>query len=782
MLCSGNVTTLRRARPGTRPRGGSARRRPWLALALTLAGCDDGETPAGAVNPVNPADAADPVLDPSSPDEPGEAPPNEDGSELWLRYRKVTDAARLEEYRQTITHRLAAGDSPTLLAAQSELERGLAGLLGQDVPMRDAVDGAGGVIVGTPESSELVASLPLATDLEALSPDGFVVRKADVNGQTSIVIAGNTELGALYGSFRFLQHLQQHRSLGDLALEGAPKVTHRLLNHWDNLDRTVERGYAGRSLWDWQALPDELSPRYEDYARANASLGINGTVLTNVNANAQVLTPEYLARVAALADVFRPYGIRVYLTARFSAPIEIGGLTTADPASPEVQTFWNDKADEIYAAIPDFGGFLVKANSEGQPGPQDYGRSHAEGANVLADAVAEHGGIVAWRAFVYTSDGSVDRIREAYDEFQPLDGSFRDNVVVQAKNGALDFQPREPFHPLFGATPQTPIALELQITKEYLGQDTHLAYLGPLYEEVLQADTFADGPGTPVARVVDGSLFGHELSLMAGVSNVGDDANWTGSHFNQANWYVYGRMAWNPDLTAREAAEEWVRMTLSNDPQVVETATEMMMGSREAVVSYTGPLGIVHVMAEGHHYGPGPWVSGLGRPEWNSVYYHRADEEGIGFDRGPTGSNAVEQYFSPLREAWSDPATTPENLLLFFHHVGWGETMASGRSLWDELVVRYSGGVDAVREMRDAWQGLEGRIDGRRFSEVDEFLRIQVSEAKWWRDASIAYFRQFSGRDVPEGYEDTAFDLAFYLGLSCPPDRTKPRCEAVYGN
>ena len=434
----------------------------------------------------------------------------------------------------------------------------------------------------------------------------------------------------------------------------APRIRHRVLDHWDNLNRTVERGYAGFSLWDWHKLPDYRSPRYTDYARANASIGINGTVLTNVNANATSLTAEYLAKAAALADVFRPYGIRVYLTARFSAPIEIGGLTTADPLDPAVAAWWKRKADEIYGFIPDFGGFLVKANSEGQPGPQDYGRTHADGANVLADALAPHGGLVMWRAFVYSNEVPDDRAKQAYNEFQPLDGKFRPNVLVQVKNGPIDFQPREPFHPLFGAMPKTPLMMEFQITQEYLGFATHLVYLAPLFEETLRADTHAKGEGSTVARVIDGSLHGHALTGIAGVANIGTDRNWCGSVFACANWYAFGRLAWDHALTSDAIADEWIRRTFGNDPALVAPVKEMMLGSREAAVDYMTPLGLHHQMAEGHHYGPGPWVSQARRADWTSVYYHRADANGIGFDRTATGSNAASQYFPPVAEVFGN--------------------------------------------------------------------------------------------------------------------------------
>jgi alpha-glucuronidase len=703
----------------------------------------------------------------------------EDGYDLWLRYRPIADETRLTDYRNAAAYLVMESSSLTLQAALDELTSGVAGLLGAELPIETQVSRDGAIVAGTPRESPLIAALPIAEELREAGTEGYVLRAAQIEERQAIVIAANEDVGVLYGAFELLRLMQTHQPLQDLDVTSAPRIQRRLLDHWDNLDRTVERGYAGASLWEWEALPDSVSPRYRDYARANASIGINGSVLTNVNANAQVLTPEYLAKVAALADVFRPYGITVYLTARFSAPLEIGGLGTADPLDPSVQHWWKDKADEIYRAIPDFGGFLVKANSEGQPGPQDYGRSHAAGANMLADAVGPHSGIVMWRAFVYSNEVPVDRVRQAYDEFKPLDGAFRNNVLVQAKYGPLDFQPREPFHPLFGAMPNTPLMIELQITKEYLGQDTHLAFLAPLWKEVLDADTYADGEGSTVGRVIDGSLDNYAITGMAGVANTGTDRNWTGSHFNQANWYAYGRLAWDHTLSSGEIAEEWIRLTFSNDSDVVATVKAMMLASREAVVNYMTPLGLAHQMARGHHYGPGPWVEG-GRADWTSVYYSRADSEGIGFDRTATGSNAVAQYFPPVRDRFANRYSVPDNLLLWFHHVPWTAPMRSGRSLWDELLYRYNAGVDTVRWMNDMWSTLEGKIDDRRFRDVQAFLQIQEKEAEWWRDASVLYFQTFSGMPLPPGYPQPAHSLSFYRDLQCPPDPRKPRCEAVY--
>lgn len=687
----------------------------------------------------------------------------QDGYDLWLRYEQLEDDERRRSYQAAISSIHLESNSPTLTAAADELQRGLRGLLGTDVPYADELQ-PGAVVLGTPRSSELVADL----DGRPIGSEGYLIRSTEIDGHPVTVIGANEEVGVLYGVFDLLRRIQTGQTINALEAAEAPAIQHRLLNHWDNLDRTVERGYAGFSLWDWHKLPDYLDPRYTDYARANASIGINGTVLTNVNANAIVLTEPYLEKAAALADVFRPYGLKVYLTARFTAPVEIGGLETADPLNDEVHAWWAEKVDEIYEHIPDFGGFLVKANSEGQPGPQDYGRTHADGANMLADALEPHGGVVMWRAFVYRASEDEDRARQAYEEFVPLDGQFRDNVYVQVKNGPIDFQPREPFHPLFGAMPETPLMMELQITKEYLGQATHLAYLGPMWEEVLQADTYAEGEGSTVARVIDGSLHDYEMTGIAGVSNIGTDRNWSGSHFNQANWYAFGRLAWNPDLAAEEIAENWTRMTFSNDEDVVETIVDMMMASYEAVVNYMTPLGLHHLMATGHHYGPGAWVSDLSRPDWNPTYYHKADTAGIGFDRTRTGSDAVSQYHPPLNEIYGDAERVPEKYLLWFHHLPWDYETDSGRTLWHELVHRYSAGVDTVLWMQEQWASLRGEIDPRRHADVEAFLAIQEKEAKWWRDASLAYFRQFANRPIPPGYPEPKHSLEYYKSLEFP--------------
>jgi alpha-glucuronidase len=691
-------------------------------------------------------------------------PPDEDGHELWLRYRLVRDRAALAAYRKQLRSIVPTSDSPTLRAAVAELARGLSGLLGRDVPVSADPEAPGALVLGLRQGAALAA---FETQFEAragapeLGREGFLLQT--VSGRRARTgIIGASAAGVLYGAFHLLRLLKSQQPIDSLSLSSRPRVGLRLLDHWDNLDRTVERGYAGFSLWDWHKLPDYLDPRYTDYARACASLGINGSVLTNVNANALILSDLWLEKVAALARVFRPYAVRVYLTARFSAPIELDGLHTADPRDKDVQAWWRRRVDHIYEVIPDFGGFLVKANSEGQPGPQNYGRSHAEGANLLADALAEHGGVMMWRAFVYDHEVPDDRAKQAYSEFVPLDGRFRSNVAVQVKNGPIDFMPREPHHPLFGAMPETPLFIEFQLTQEYLGCATHLCYLGTLFEECLRAE--AGGPGATVAAIVDGSLHERTLTGMCAVSNIGTDRNWCGHPFAAANWYAFGRLSWDHTLSARDIAEEWLRLTFSNDPRFIEPALAMMMGSREAVVDYMAPLGLHHQMAEGHHYGPGPWVDDV-RPDWTSVYYHRADAHGIGFDRTPAGSNAVEQYKDPLRRIWSNPKRCPEELLLWFHHLSWSEPMRSGRSLWEELCHRYQRGVDGVRALQTTWTEIAPCIDAARASHVAGLLQIQKREARWWRDACVLYFQTFSQRDLPPGYE--------------PPERTLEEYRAI---
>lgn len=690
------------------------------------------------------------------------------GYDLWLKYSKIENEKLRNEYKSVIASIYFEEGSETLDAAKKELIKGLENMLGIDSSFGELAATTNSLIIGKQGAlGDNIATL-LRKEYETLQKDGYIIKSIKLKNGMHTVITATNDLGVLYGVFNYLRLIQTHKSLQHLNKIDSPKLDVRMLNHWDNMDRTVERGFAGFSLWNWHTLPDYIDPRYEDYARANASIGINGTVVTNVNANALVLTAPYLEKVKALADVFRPYGLKIYLTARFSAPIEIGGLETADPLDPKVIQWWKNKSDEIYKSIPDFGGFLVKANSEGQPGPQNYDRSHLEGANMLADAVASHNGIVMWRAFVYSEHDADDRAKQAYTEFVPYDGKFRNNVLVQVKNGAIDFQPREPFHPMFGAMPNTPIMMEFQITKEYLGFATHLAFLPKLYEEVLQADTYRKGKGSTVAKVLDGSLHPKKITGMAGVANIRNDINWTGHPFGQADWYGFGRLAWNPHLSAESIADEWIRSTFSNDENFVAPIKKMMLESREMVVNYMNPLGLHHIFDTGHHYGPGPWVGNLSRPEWNPVYYHKADENGIGFDRTKTGSNALAQYAPEVAEMYSNLETCPEIDLLWFHHLPWDYKLKNGRTLWDGMGIHYQKGVNDVKGMVSTWEAMKPYIDETQHKHVAMLLNIQLKEAIWWKNACMSYFQTFSKMDFPEEMEKPNHTLEYYQSLKFP--------------
>ncbi len=553
-----------------------------------------------------------------------------------------------------------------------------------------------------------------------------------------ITITAPTDLGALYGAYHLARlsasgaHVPSH-------ISESPAFALRILNHWDNLDGTIERGYAGRSMWKWDELPDVMSPRYADYARRNASIGINATVLNNVNASPLILSTPYLHKIKALADTFRPYGIKVFLSVNFATPMALDSLPTADPLDPAVQKWWKRKADEIYSLIPDFGGFLVKANSEGQPGPMDFGHTHAEGANMLARALRPHHGIVMWRAFVY-SPIDADRAKQAYMEFQPLDGRFDPNVIIQIKNGPIDFQPREAYSPLFGAMPATPQMVEFQVTQEYLGHANHLAFLAPMWQEFFSQVSPAS------------------LKAVAGVANVGDDPNMTGHPLADANWYAFGRLAWDPTLTPEAIAGEWIDSRLIDPAEtpadIRRSLIDMFTTSRETVVDYMMPLGLHHIFAWGHHYGPEPWCDIEGaRPDWMPSYYHRADKAGLGFDRTPSGSDAVSQYPDSLRSVYADISTCPENLLLWFHHVPWNHRMQSGRTMWQELCHRYATGAARAARYQHVWADARPYVSPAIWTDVNRRLITQARDAQWWKDACVLYFSQFSSQaPTPEVY------------------------------
>lgn len=632
----------------------------------------------------------------------------EDGSRLWLRY--ATDGNAVVTCNR---------QSPIVDIATAELRKGWKG---------------GAVTLNLLRNKET----------RILGEEGFHLSASDEGRKISITSAG--ERGLLYGAFHLLRLQETGADWTRLDIKESPAYDLRILNHWDNLDRSIERGYAGRSLWEWDALPSTLSDRYAEYARANASIGINGTVINNVNASSRILSAEYLEKVKALADVFRPYGIRVYLSINFASPMQLGGLSTADPLDKKVIAWWKEKAREIYRLIPDFGGFLVKANSEGQPGPCDFGRSHAEGANMLADAVKPYKGIIMWRAFVY-SPNDADRAKQAYLEFEPLDGQFRDNVIVQIKNGPVDFQPREPYSPLFGAMPKTAQMVEFQITQEYLGFSYHLAYLAPMWKEFF------------------GFVPPASLKAMAGVANIGTDANWCGHHFAQSNWYAFGRLAWNPTLSSEAIADEWLAQTFfdARNPQhtpVAHEVRQIMIQSREAVVDYMMPIGLHHLFAWGHHYGPEPWCAIPGaRPDWLPSYYHKADKEGVGFDRSRSGSHATAQYPDSLCRLYDDIRTCPDEYLLWFHHAPWKHVMQSGRTVWDELCYRYDRGVQQVRNFQKGWEQAEKFVDAERFNDVQSRLKVQARDAVWWKDACLLYFMEYSGMRIPYDIECPIHEL-----------------------
>ena len=686
----------------------------------------------------------------------------EDGYEMWLRYLPVSDARLLKAYQKQFSRIVAEGDSPTLAAASAELQRGLSGLLNMSIAVSPDKLTQQSLVIGTPANSPLIASLNLQARLATLGDEGYLIESARINKRAVTIIAANTDLGVLYGSFHLLRLIQTQQPLANIAISSAPKLQHRVVNHWDNVNRLVERGYAGLSLWDWGTLPDYKSPRYTDYARINASLGINGTVINNVNADPRLLSDQFLQKIAALADVFRPYGIKVYLSINYNSPRAFGDLDIADPLDPRVAKWWQERTKKVYEYIPDFGGYLVKANSEGQPGPQDYGRNHADGANMLAAALKPFGGVVFWRAFVYHPDIG-DRFRGSYDEFKPLDGKFADNVILQVKNGPIDFQPREPYSSLFSAMEKTHMMMEFQVTQEYFGFATHLAYQGPLFEESLRTETYAKGEGSTIGNILEGKVFGNTKHTgMAAVINPGTDRNWTGHPFVQSSWYAFGRMAWDHNISAEAAAEEWLRMTFSNDEKFIAPVKNMMLSSREAGVNYRSPLGLTHLYSQGDHYGPAPWTDNLERADWTAIYYHRASKKGIGFDRTTTGSNAIAQYPAPLMKQYGDINAVPEELMLWFHHVSWDHKMKSGRTLWEELVHKYYEGVEQVRSMQRAWDKQQAYVDPERFAQVKALLQVQERDAVRWRDSCVLYFQTFSGKAIPAGYEKPEHDLEYY--------------------
>jgi len=660
----------------------------------------------------------------------------------------VEDETLVRHYREwcgRIITTLPAGD-PT--PALTELVTGLKALLGVQPEVTARPSGERGILLGLLDHPLFDGGLVTPEEKASLTEEGFLLKTLFQPGPY-LLLTARTGQGLLYGVFAFLRLLQIRRSLDRLQMLEVPKNPLRMINHWDNLDGSVERGYAGKSLFYRNNELTENLERVGDYARLLASVGINRIAVNNVNVHTEEtkLLDSRLAMAEQLAAVFRPYGIRLFLSINYASPIELGGLPTADPLDPQVRRWWRQKVEGIYRRIPDFGGFLVKADSEHRPGPFTYGRNHAEGANMLAEALSPYGGLVIWRCFVYNCqqdwrDRKTDRARAAYDHFKPLDGAFAPNVILQIKNGPMDFQVREPVSPLFGAMPATNQMLELQITQEYTGQQIDLCYLAPQWKEVLEFDTYARGQGSYVKRIVDGSLFQQPYTGIAGVANVGDAPNWTGHLLAQANLYAFARLCWNPDLTAEEITDEWVKATFGPDPEVVATISRMLLSSWRIYENYTAPLGIGWMVNPGHHYGPN--VDGYEYSRWGT--YHRADCHGIGIDRTmATGTGFTGQYFPENARRYEEVATCPDELVLFFHHLPYTHRLKNGKTIIQHIYDTHFEGVEQVKELIRSWGRLAGKVDEGRFRQVEERLKQQLVSAEEWRDVINTYFYRKTG-------------------------------------
>ena len=703
------------------------------------------------------------------------AAPGENGYQLWLRYRLQADGDRLAEYRDTIQNLVVQGDSAGIKAASQELSAGLSGLLGRQVEMREE-PAPGSVIIGDARSA-LIRNLVSPRSLQALGAEGYLIKTVPVARGKATVIAAENERGIVYGAFHLLRLVQMQMPVGRLDITQRPSSPLRLVNHWDNLDRDRDTdGYPigsrsglrtrqspdgelrNKSIWKWDELPD-VNPRYRDYARILASAGLNGVVVNNVNVSKhgltgwKLLTAPYIRKLAALAGPFRPYGVRLYISVGFDSPILIDHLKTGDPLDPDVRRWWARKADELYASIPDFGGFLVKADSEQEAGPAAYHRTHAQGANTLANALKPHGGVLMWRAFVYGStmkgfppEVQADRARQAYDFFHPLDGQFADNVVLQVKHGPIDFQLREPASPLFGGMPRTNLMMEGFDYWAPAGRDAAICYLAPMWKQILDFDTYSKGPGSTVKRIISGELNGNPLGGSAAVITVGDVPNWTAQQLHQANIYAYGRLSWDPNAPVEQITDEWVRMTFGNDAKVVDTVSRLLLDSWSIVADYTAPLGLL-----GPLYGRGDVPAG--RETWSGVYpspetrtkNHGADETGVGIDRTTKGTAYILQYAPGAAAQFASPATCRIDQLLFFHHVPYAFRLPSGETVIQSLYDRLFSSVERLEALRRQWADLGDRIDPERHRDVLQHLDMQLDDARVWRDVMTKYFRSLSG-------------------------------------
>ncbi|RXJ02071.1 alpha-glucuronidase [Anaerobacillus alkaliphilus] len=670
------------------------------------------------------------------------------GYEGWLRFSKLTNANLEAEYRTFFKRLVMSEESEILGTAKEELVKGIQAILDTSLECSDQAGQASNIILATQNTKiDLVTTL-VGDHSSQLNEEGYIL-KTDKETH-SVLVYGKTDKGVLYGVFHLLRLVQTEVSLVDIEIVENPKNQLRMLNHWDNMDGSIERGYAGKSIFFEDNRFVEDFSRIKDYARLLASIGINGTTINNVNVHeveTNLITEEFLPDVARVADIFRAYGIKLFLSVNYASTIQLGGLGTADPLDENVRHWWKEKAKEIYSYIPDFGGVVVKADSEHRPGPFTYGRNHADGSNMLAEALEPFDGIVLWRCFVYNClqdwrDRSIDRARAAYDHFKPLDGQFKDNVLLQIKNGPMDFQVREGVSPLFGAMPSTNQILEFQITQEYTGQQRHLCYLIPQWKEILDFETYAKGEGSPVKSVVDGSMYEYKYSGITAVVNVGNDMNWTGHTLAQANLYGYGRLIWNPDLSTEEITNEWVKATFGVDPQVVETVTEMLLKSWSIYEKYTSPLGVGWMVNPNHHYGPN--VDGYEYDRWGT--YHFADLQGIGVDRTvATGTGYTGQYFPENTSFYESIETCPDELLLFFHHVPYTHQLKSGVSVIQHIYNTHFEGVEEAEELKNRWLALEGKVDDVRFRHVLARQEEQAEHSKEWRDIINTYFYRKSG-------------------------------------